>query len=67
MGKARPSADGLGPRLAPNTIDNLEVGRLREESAAKQGEKRERDASRAAGGARGEQIVVAGWDGGSVQ
>ena len=48
-------------------IDNLEVDRLREESAAKQEEKRKRDASRAAGGARGEQIAVAGWGGGAVQ
>ena len=46
-------------------IDNLEVDRLRKENAAKEEEKRQRGAARAANGAQGEQVV--GWAGRVVQ
>ena len=42
-------------------IDNLEADRLRKENAAKEEEKKQRDASRTAKGAQGEQVVVVRW------
>ena len=48
-------------------IDNLEVDRLRKEDAAKEKEKRQRDAARAAKGAQGKQAVVVAWAGGVMQ
>ena len=48
-------------------VGNLEVSRLRKEDAAKEKEKRQRDAARDAKGSRGGQAVVVGWAGGVMQ
>ena len=43
------------------------MGRLREEDAATEEEKRQKDATRATKGAQGKQAVVVGWAGGVVR